>query len=142
MRKRIKMPCFRAINHGNSVNSKRPVNLDLTTIKLPLPGFISILHRISGFSLFLVIPILLWMFQQSMISLEAFNELKGLLDNLFVKGLIWIILAGVIYHLIAGIKHLFMDVGIGETLESARSGSLIVLFVSGFLVLFAGVWLW
>jgi len=77
-----------------------------------------------------------------MISLEAFNELKGLLDNLFVKGLIWIILAGVIYHLIAGIKHLFMDVGIGETLESARSGSLIVLFVSGFLVLFAGVWLW
>ncbi|HEY9136087.1 MAG TPA: succinate dehydrogenase, cytochrome b556 subunit [Pseudomonadales bacterium] len=124
------------------MNKKRPVNLDLTTIKLPLPGITSILHRISGFALFLAIPLLLLMFQQSMASEEAFNELKTLLDNALLKLILWAILAGILYHLIAGIKHLIMDAGFGETLEGARVGSWAVLFISGLLVLVAGVWLW
>ena len=124
------------------MNKKRPVNLDLTTIKLPLPGFTSILHRISGFGLFIAIPIVLYMFQQSMASAESFDELKSLLDNFLVKLIIWVILAGIIYHLFAGIKHLFMDAGFGETLQGARASSWAVLFISAFLVLIAGVWLW
>ncbi len=124
------------------MNNKRPVNLDLTTIKLPLPGVTSILHRISGFALFLAMPILLWMLQQSMASADTFNELQSLLGNLLVKLVLWAILAGIIYHLVAGIKHLIMDAGFGETLQGARTGAWMVLFVSGFLVLVVGVWLW
>lgn len=77
-----------------------------------------------------------------MASAETFNALKALLDNLLVKLVVWAILTGIIYHLVAGIKHLVMDTGFGETLQGARIGSWMVLFVSGFLVLVVGVWLW
>jgi succinate dehydrogenase / fumarate reductase, cytochrome b subunit len=55
---------------------------------------------------------------------------------------LWAIVAGLLYHLVAGIKHLFMDVGIGETLEGGRLGARLVVFVSAILIVAAGVWIW
>lgn len=125
-----------------TVEDKRPVNLDLTTIKLPLPGFASILHRISGFAIFLALPILLWVLDQSLMSDQAFGELKGVLSGFLVKLTLFAILAGLIFHLVAGIKHLLMDIGVGESLEGARLGASITLVLSGLLILIVGAWLW
>lgn len=108
--------------------NKRPVNLDLTTIRLPLAGVLSILHRISGVIIFFGMPILLWMFGKSLSSEADFLELQNLLGNLFYKLIFLGILAALSYHIIAGIKHLFMDKGIGETEGSAKIAGRLTIF--------------
>ena len=125
------------------VNDKRPVNLDLTTIKFPVPAIASIIHRITGMGLFFALPILLWVLDRSLASPETFADLTDLLSSrwwAFV--VVWGVVAMLTYHLVAGIKHLLMDLGIGETLEGGRKGAFIVLAASAVLILLAGVWLW
>ena len=75
-----------------SIKKKRPKNLDLTTIRLPLPGKVSILHRVSGAGLFLCIPVILWLFGASLESPEGFASFQSIADMLLVK----VILAGLI----------------------------------------------
>ena len=125
-----------------TVNDKRPVNLDLTTIKFPVSALTSITHRISGIALFVALPILLWMLDRSLASPESFAELKDLLTTPLAKLVVWGILAALIYHLAAGVKHLLMDLGIGETLEGGRRGAIAVVAVSVVLIILAGVWVW
>lgn len=124
------------------VNDNRPVNLDLTTIKFPVTALASIAHRISGVVLFLALPLLLWMLDRSLASPQAFADVQELLSSVLAKLVLWGILAALIYHLVAGIRHLFMDMGIGETLEGGRRGAFTVFAVSIILILLAGVWVW
>ena len=127
------------------MKDKRPRNIDLPLLlqyDLPLPGITSIMHRISGVLMFLAIPILLWAFDMSMASPESFEKMRECLDGFFMTLIIWGILGSIIYHLVAGIKHLIMDMGYGETLEGGQMGSKIVLVVSGVLIVLVGVWLW
>ncbi len=123
-------------------NRKRPVNLDLTTIQFPVPAIASILHRISGVILFFCIPLLLWALQSSLDSLDSFNALYACVMSGVGKFVLWAILTALLYHLLAGIRHLLMDTGIGETLKSGRLGAKLVIGVSIFLSLSIGVWLW
>ncbi|MFN7014923.1 MAG: succinate dehydrogenase, cytochrome b556 subunit, partial [Bacteroidia bacterium] len=58
------------------MNKTRPKHLDLLRIKLPLPGIVSILHRISGALLFLALPLLLLMLDQSLRSIETYTSLS------------------------------------------------------------------
>lgn len=113
-----------------SINKKRPKNLDLKTIRLPLPGILSILHRVSGAGLFLMLPLLLWIFQSSLASPEGFAAVKAVLANPLVKlillGLIW----AYCHHFCAGIRYLLLDLHKGLDLESARFSSKIVFAVS------------
>jgi succinate dehydrogenase / fumarate reductase, cytochrome b subunit len=125
-----------------NVNDKRPVNLDLTTIKFPVTALASISHRVAGVALFVALPILLWMLDRSLASPESFADLQTLLAAPLAKLVIWGILAAVIYHLVAGIKHLIMDWGIGETLEGGRRGAILSFIVAGVLIALAGVWVW
>lgn len=125
-----------------NVNDKRPVNLDLTTIKFPVPALASISHRIAGVALFVAVPILLWMLDRSLASPESFAEMKELLDTGLAKFVLWGILAAVAYHFVAGIKHLVMDWGIGETLEGGRRFAFASFIVAGVLMALAGVWVW
>jgi succinate dehydrogenase / fumarate reductase cytochrome b subunit len=125
-----------------AVDDKRPVNLDLSTIKLPLPAVASILHRISGVFLFVGIAVLLYMLDVSLESAESFAALQALLQSVTARFLVWLILAGLIYHSVAGVKHLLMDVGVGETLEGGMQGAKIVFVVSAVLIVMVGVWLW
>jgi succinate dehydrogenase / fumarate reductase, cytochrome b subunit len=125
-----------------NVNDKRPVNLDLTTIKFPVTALASISHRVAGIALFVALPILLWMLDRSLASPESFAELKELLSAPLAKLVIWGILAAVIYHLVAGIKHLIMDWGIGETLEGGRRGATLGFIIAAVLIVLAGVWVW
>ncbi|AYC33339.1 succinate dehydrogenase, cytochrome b556 subunit [Pseudomonas cavernae] len=124
------------------MNSQRPVNLDLRTIKLPVTAYTSILHRISGVILFLGIAVLLFALDKSLASEEGFEQVKACLASPLAKLVIWGLLSALLYHLVAGIRHLIMDMGIGETLEGGKLGSQIVLAVSAVLIVLAGVWVW
>ncbi len=125
-----------------AVNSKRPVNLDLRTIKLPITAYTSIAHRISGIILFIAIAGLLWMLDTSLSSESGFEQVKACLQNPLAKLVIWGVLSALLYHLVAGIRHLLMDAGVGEELESGKLGSKIVIVVSVVLIVLLGVWIW
>lgn len=138
-RQRVAYAARPAITRVMSVNDQRPVNLALGTIHFPLPAIVSLLHRISGFALFGMLPPLLWAWQQSLASPAAFHTL---IDALPFKLAVILVLAGVIYHLVAGIKHLLMDAGIGETLAGARRFSWATLILSAALIAVTVVWIW
>ena len=120
----------------------RPVNLDLTTIKFPLAAITSILHRISGIGLFFGVGILLYFLKLSLSSEAGFNRALQLLDSSLIKILMWMILVVVFYHLIAGLKHLLLDIGIGESKEGANTGATIVLLLFVIAAAAGGVWVW
>lgn len=109
---------------------KRPKNLDLTTIKLPLPGKVSILHRVSGAGLFICLPVILWLFSASLSSAETFATFKSVFASLPVKvvlaGLIWAYL----HHFCAGVRFLLLDLHIGIDKETANKSAVGVLAVS------------
>ncbi|MEM8564732.1 MAG: succinate dehydrogenase, cytochrome b556 subunit [Pseudomonadota bacterium] len=120
----------------------RPVNLDIGTMRLPITAWTSIAHRISGVFLFAVVGLLLWMLDQSLAGADSFSALEQNLAHPLVKLIIWAALAGLIYHGVAGVKHLVMDMGFGETMEGGSLGSRVVIGISLILVVLAGVWLW
>lgn len=124
------------------MKDKRPVNLDLTQFRFPLPALTSIVHRVTGVALFVAVAILMYLFDLSLASEEGFNTAKECLSGAFVKFIIWGTVAALLYHLVAGIKHLLMDAGIGETLEGGILGAKIVIAISVVLILLAGVWIW
>lgn len=124
------------------MNDNRPVNLDITTIKFPLAAIASILHRISGIGLFFGVGILLYFLQISLRSEAGFTEVAELLEGTLIKLLFWLILAAVFYHLIAGIKHLLLDLGIGESKQGAKTGALITWAMFVLATTIGGVWLW
>lgn len=124
------------------MNSKRPVNLDLRTIQLPVTAYTSIAHRISGVILFLGLAVLLYALDKSLTSAEGFEQVKACMSGGFAKLVTWGLLSALLYHIVAGARHLVMDMGIGETLEGGKLGSKIVIAISAVLILLAGVWVW
>lgn len=124
------------------MNKQRPVNLDIGTISLPITAYVSILHRISGVILFGGAAILLWLLNVSLTSEQGFNSVKTLFDSFFCKLIVWGVLSALIYHTAAGIKHLIMDVGVGETLEGGQRGARIVIIVSIVLIVLVGAFIW
>jgi succinate dehydrogenase / fumarate reductase cytochrome b subunit len=121
---------------------RRPKYLNLIEIKLPLPGFVSILHRISGAGLFLCLPLLIYLLQLSLASPESFDTLKVLVGHPLVKlillGLIWAYL----HHFCMGIRVLLLDVHVGIEKPQARASAMAVLAVSLALTGLLGVMLW
>ena len=109
---------------------KRPKNLDLTSIRLPLPGKVSILHRVSGAGLFLFLPVVLWVFSLSLTSADTFAAFQSLAASLPAKvvfaGLIW----AFAHHICAGIRFLLLDVHVGVEKEAARKSAAAVFVVS------------
>ncbi|MDD3353607.1 succinate dehydrogenase, cytochrome b556 subunit [Zoogloea sp.] len=112
------------------LKKQRPKHLALNEIRLPLPGKVSILHRVSGAGLFLMLPVLLALFGNSVGSPESFAVFKGVIDNIFVKlilmGLVWAYL----HHFCAGIRFLLLDVHVGVDKQSAVGSARLVLIVS------------
>lgn len=125
-----------------AVNSQRPVNLDLRTIKLPITAYTSILHRVSGVILFLGIIVMLFALDKSLASEEGFAEVKACLASPLAKLIVWGLLSALLYHLVAGVRHLIMDMGVGESLEGGKLGSKIVIAVSAVIIVLVGVWIW
>ena len=124
------------------MNKKRPINLDLSTIKFPIIAIASILHRISGFIIFFLIPLSLWALQKSLSSDAGFMAVSTCLQNPILKFILWAFIIPLIYHLLAGIRHLFMDVGVGDTLAGGRRAVMVVFIATVILIILAGWWLW
>jgi succinate dehydrogenase / fumarate reductase cytochrome b subunit len=125
------------------MKQSRPKYLNLTEIKLPMPAFVSILHRVSGVGLYLVgIPLALWMLQTSLASESGYASVAAAADSGFVKlvllGLLWAFL----HHLCAGIRFLALDLHLGDDLQRARGSSAAVLVVSLVLTAILGAKLW
>lgn len=126
------------------MNNNRPVNLSLATVlevnlKSPV-AIASILHRLSGIFLFFVVPGLLALLSCSLASPESFASTKEWLTSTPAKLALAVSLAGLVYHLLAGIKHLVMDWGVAETLEGGRSLATATLVASALAI--AGVFVW
>jgi succinate dehydrogenase / fumarate reductase cytochrome b subunit len=124
------------------IASPRPKFLDLTKIRLPVPGFVSILHRISGAALFLFAGVLLYLLQESLASPESYVRFRAVADHwlakLFLTGMLWAFL----HHFFAGIRFLLLDVDIGSELGTTRAMSWGVLGTSLVLTVVLGVRLW
>ena len=124
------------------VNKKRPVNLDLGSLKYPPMAIASILHRISGVVLFLLLPIMLFILGQSLQSEDAFIQVKNLLTHPCYKAILWVFGAALIYHLLAGFRHLIMDLGFGEHLDVGRRSAVLAIILAVILSIFLGIWIW
>jgi succinate dehydrogenase / fumarate reductase cytochrome b subunit len=113
-----------------SLKKKRPLWYDLNLLNLPLPGLVSILHRISGAALFLFLLWLLYLLDASLDSPERFEAIRQTMSQPLAKlvllGLLWAFL----HHLCEGIRYLFLDVHKGVDLAAARMTSGAVLAVS------------
>ncbi len=118
------------------------VNLNLLTIKFPPMAIVSVLYRLSGVILFLSIPLFLYALSYSLHSASYFDTIKACLSSPVMKLVIWLFLAALLYHLIAGIRHLLMDIGWGETLSAGYKGSWTAIILSIIAIVFIGIWLW
>jgi succinate dehydrogenase / fumarate reductase, cytochrome b subunit len=113
-----------------AVKKKRPLWYNLNLLDLPLPGLVSILHRISGALLFLLIFFLLYLLDASLASQERFDSARALAANPLAKLVLFGLLWAFLHHLCAGIRYLFLDVHKGLDKETARKTSIAVLAVS------------
>jgi succinate dehydrogenase / fumarate reductase, cytochrome b subunit len=121
---------------------QRPKHLDILKIRLPLPGFVSILHRISGAGLFIFAWVLLYLLEESLRSPEAYEQVRVLMScwtaKIFLTGMLWAFL----HHFFAGIRFLLLDIHIGGDLQAARASSWAVLAASLALTVFLGARIW
>jgi len=110
---------------------KRPKNLNLFTIRLPINAVVSIMHRASGMVLFLMLPAVLWVLQQSLASevdyLQMASGFQNWVFKLILIGMAW----AFFHHFFAGIRHLAMDVHWMTSLQKARFSSRVVLWLVG-----------
>jgi succinate dehydrogenase / fumarate reductase, cytochrome b subunit len=120
----------------------RPKYLNLVQIRLPVPGLVSIMHRVSGAALFLFIPFLLTLFEMSLESAQSYARFKGVFSHWVVKliviGLVWAYL----HHLFAGVRHLALDLHYGSDLAPARATSWAVIAAALVLTAAFGVAIW
>jgi succinate dehydrogenase / fumarate reductase cytochrome b subunit len=119
-----------------------PKDLNVFRIRLPVPGVVSILHRISGAAMFLFAWALLWLLQMTLESSDSFEQVGMLADHWFAKvfliGMLWAFL----HHFFAGLRFLLLDVHVGVALPAARALSWTVLAISLTLTVVLGAWLW
>lgn len=129
-------------NKAGIVTPKRPMNLNLWTLKFPPMAIVSIFHRISGVIIFLLLPFMLYLLQLSLKSSASFDDCLMMLSMIEYKFLVWVFLAAFFYHLIAGIRHLMMDLGFGESLNAGRISAILVMLLGVVMTILVGVWLW
>jgi succinate dehydrogenase / fumarate reductase cytochrome b subunit len=110
---------------------------DLPSYRLPAAGIVSILHRISGLIMFLLLPLIVWMFDTSVSSeisfakfSAAFNVGLGFLPAVLVKLLVLALIWAYLHHLIAGVRHVYMDVCHAVSKEFGKSSAVVTLVLS------------
>ncbi len=124
------------------MNTDRPVNLALTKFRFPLAALASITHRITGVVLFVGMAVLLYLADLALTSEAGFIQAQTLLTLPLVKLVIWGVLAALIYHLVAGIKHLLLDFHIGDSKAGGQLGAVLSILIAIVLIALAGVWVW
>ncbi len=123
-----------------TVKKPRPKYLDIWTLafQLPVPGFASILHRVSGAGLFLMLPLLLWLFGASLESPGTAAAASACIANPLVKLVLFGLLWAYLHHFCMGIRFLLLDVHVGLEKQTARASAWAVLAVSLVLTVLIG----
>jgi succinate dehydrogenase / fumarate reductase cytochrome b subunit len=114
-------------------NRPRIRNIHVTQLvnyRMPLSAIASILHRISGFLMFLLLPFVLYLLDQSLTSEGTFEYFKGFVSHWFVKLVLLALIWSYLHHFAAGVRHLIMDTHVGLEKDSARVSAAAVLAVS------------
>jgi succinate dehydrogenase / fumarate reductase cytochrome b subunit len=125
----------------SEVAKKKPPqfrNIHITQLpnyRLPLAGLVSILHRISGALMFLLLPFILYLLESSITSEISFNKMRAMVSHWFVKLVILALSWAYLHHFAAGIRHLFMDMHMGLSKDGSRHSAASVLAISLFLTL-------
>ena len=109
----------------------RNINItDIVRYRLPLPAKVSIMHRISGALLFLLLPVILYWFELSIRSEVSFEYFGGIVSHPFAKLVLLALSWGYLQHFFAGIRHLVMDTHVGLDKQSARKSAAVVLVLT------------
>jgi succinate dehydrogenase / fumarate reductase cytochrome b subunit len=103
---------------------------DLIRYRLPVPGVVSILHRISGLLLVLLLPLLLWLFELSLSSDRSFDRLMAFCQGTIARLVLLVLGWALLHHVCAGVRYLLLDVHVGIDKPAARRSSWIVFAVS------------
>lgn len=127
----------------SSTKPKRPefrnINAltDLPTYRLPAAGWVSILHRVSGAIMFLLMPFIIWMFDKSVSSeysyakfTSAFNIGLGFVPGVLIKLVVLALMWAYLHHFIAGVRHLWMDINHAVSKEFGKSSAVVTLALS------------
>lgn len=126
---------------GHQQQRRRPKFLTLWQIHLPLPGVLSILHRVSGVLLIAALPFYLAALHFSLDSAESYEAVAATLAHPAVKVLVWVSGWALFHHLCAGARFLLLDIHIGVELAAARASSVAAFAASLLLTVAFGVWL-
>lgn len=121
---------------------RRPKHLNLFVIRLPLPGVLSILHRVSGVLLIIALPFVLWALDVSTSSGRGYDQVSYILSQPLPKLCVWAAAWALFHHFCAGIRFLLLDIHIGTSLQAARISAGVAFVVSIAMTIAFGAWLW
>ena len=125
------------------MDGKRPVNLNLLSMRFPVTAIMSIGHRITGVLLFLMLPMLLWILSAVLSGDTAYASLQHCLASPAMRVVSWVFLVCVGYHVLAGIRHLLMDAHVlPHSFCVGKATAWLILLLSVVWAVFVGVWLW
>ncbi len=122
--------------------NKRPVYLNLLKIRLPVGGILSIMHRATGALLVLLLPFALYILDRSLQDPAAFAEISARATSLEGRIVILITVWAFAQHFMSGMRHLLLDVGIGDSKSTARLNAWLSFAAVGAVVILTGVCLW
>lgn len=128
-------------NNGMETVKKRPVYLNLFKIRLPIGGMVSIVHRLTGVLLLLLLPAAIYLLALSLESLAGFHKTVSFLTS--VPGRIIVLLSAWLFaqHFFSGIRHLLLDVDIGVEKDIARAGAWLTIMAAGVTLVVLGFWI-
>lgn len=124
------------------MKKQRPVNLQLNTISFPPAAIVSILHRVTGVAMFFALIFVIWAWAVSVHSLDGFDQVKELMNGALGKFIAIGTSSALIYHIVGGIRHVIMDMGYWEELESGDMSAKITIGLWIVLTIVVGVALW
>jgi len=120
---------------------ERPISLSLARFRWPVTAIASIAHRISGILLFFGFAYLLYLLDLALASEAGFAKAGSLLATTLPKLALWGVLALLAYHLLAGVKHLLLDLHVGDGFVTAKRASWLVFAATGAAAVLLGAWL-
>jgi len=124
------------------MKTDRPVNLNLFTISLPLAGVVSFTHRVTGMALFVGVAFGLYALDMALSSAAGFDAAAALIQEPFPKFILLGLLFVLTFHIVAGVKHLFMDFHVGDSLAAAKINAIVVIVVTLIITGTLGALLW
>jgi succinate dehydrogenase / fumarate reductase cytochrome b subunit len=124
------------------MKTDRPVNLNMFTITLPLVGVLSFIHRVTGIALFVGVAFGLYALDLALSSQAGFAEATALLAEPLARFIFLGLIFSLVYHIVAGVKHIFMDFHIGDSLEAARVNAYVVIVATVVITGVVGALLW